>query len=76
MEGILRTLRCTPLFFACAKIKDAPENSRVAGIYFNPAFLMLDFRKFFIIYTQYQELYSYMSYQYGMENMVSVSEAK
>lgn len=59
-----------------AKIKDSPENSRVAGIYFNPAFLMLDFRKFFIIYTQYQELYSYMSYQYGMENMVSVYEAK
>ena len=52
-----------------AKIKDAPENSRVAGIYFNPAFLMLDFRKFFIIYTQYRELYSYMSYQYGMETM-------
>ena len=59
-----------------AKIKDAPENSRVAGIYFNLAFLMLDFRKFFIIYTQYQELYSYMSYQYGMETMVSVYEAK
>ena len=37
---------------------------------------MLDFRKFFIIYTQYQELYSYMSYQYGMENMFSVYEAK
>ena len=37
---------------------------------------MFDFRKFFIIYTQYQELYSYMSYQYGMENMVSVYEAK
>ena len=30
---------------------------------------MLDFRKFFIIYTQYQELYSYMAYQYGMETM-------
>ena len=59
-----------------AKIKDAPENSCTADGYLNPAFLMLDFRKFFIIYTQYQELYSYMSYQYGMETMVSVYEAK
>lgn len=59
-----------------AKIKDAPENSRTTDIYLNPAFLMLDFRKFFIIYTQYQELYSHMSYQYGMENMFSVYEAK
>ena len=50
-------------------IKTAPENGRVAGIYFNPAFLMLDFHKFFIIYTQYQELYSYMSYQYGRETI-------
>ena len=58
------------------RIKSAPKNSRTADNYLNPAFLMLDFRKFFIIYTQYQELYSYMSYQYGMENMVSVYEAK